>query len=254
MAALDLTTAGINHGSAASLDDLTAFTFLILIRADATAQNCGLFGKGTAAGSNRRSLELRTSVTASAIFCIIDGATTDHTAESVTNAYAQDVWTWIAATWAGGDTAPKIFTGTLTSLLAEVSYSATNNGSGAPSSNAANDQLVGAFGGGTGVLNGRAAVAMIWNRELTLQELQAQQFRPHRTSGCVLYTRYGYDGTGTQRDFSGNGNTGTTSGASVVDGAPLPPPFGWDLGVPYAVSAAAPAAQGPALALMGVGW
>jgi hypothetical protein len=226
-ASLNFTGTGgnnVNHGSDTSLDNLTNLTYLIWIKPNATGQAAGLIAKGVSTGGgSRRSLELR-NITANAIYGTVDLSTTDAAAESTANAYNANEWTFIGMTY--NDTAKviKLYSGTLTSPVAEVSYSSTVTGSGTTGSNASNNQFVAAYGSGTsGNPNAAISWAAIWNRVLTLDEIKQHQFRPfcNRADGCVLFTEYGWAGTGTQADFSGNGNNGTVTGATVTDHAPI---------------------------------
>lgn len=61
----------------------------------------------------------------------------------------------------------------------------------------------------------------VWTAVLTLAELiqEAQTIRLHRTSGLVLWSPYD-DGT-SARDYSGNGNHGTVTGALQAAGPPV---------------------------------
>lgn len=76
---------------------------------------------------------------------------------------------------------------------------------------------------------------------LTQAAFQRLQFRmmPPVGSTCKLFTHYGFAGTGTQADWTGNGNNGSVTGAAVADHVPLGPPFGFAIHNPYAVTAAA---------------
>ena len=77
-----------------------------------------------------------------------------------------------------------------------------------------------------------------WNRILTAGEIHAQQFHPHRTSGCLCIWLPGYNGTTNVPDWSGNANTGTITGATVSDQVPIPFRRRGPLYVPYTVAAA----------------
>jgi hypothetical protein len=237
-------TAGenVNHGSGASLDNLDTFSYLIWLRPKAVDQNAGLITKGTTGGANRRTLELRDTIVNTAIFFAVDRVTAPALAESTAAAYSANAWLFIAVAY-NTSVAPQIYTGTLTTSAAEVSYNSQDAGSGATGDNNANNQFVGAFGAGTtGNPNADIAWVGIWNRKLSSGEIAAQQFRPRVTSGSVLFTHYGYNGLSTQPDWSGNGNNGTVTGTppGAADHVPLGPFFGADVGyVPYVVAAPA---------------
>jgi hypothetical protein len=62
----------------------------------------------------------------------------------------------------------------------------------------------------------------VWNRALTLDELQEQMLSPNPTRDCVIFTYYGANGNGTQIDLTGNGNSGTGSGTTAsLNGPPI---------------------------------
>jgi len=77
---------------------------------------------------------------------------------------------------------------------------------------------------------------MYFDRALSLGEIRSLQFHPRVLSGCVLYSHYGFNGTGTQPDWSGKGNSGTVTGATVSNHVPLGSPFGFDDPLPYIVT------------------
>ena len=60
---------------------------------------------------------------------------------------------------------------------------------------------------------------------MPLAQMQALQFNLHPTTNTLLLSHYGYNGTGTQPDWSGNGHNGTVTGATVADHVPMPPAF-----------------------------
>ena len=111
-------------------------------------------------------------------------------------------------------------------------------GSGTTTSDAANSLTVWRADADNTSWDGRGAMLMIWNEVKTLDHLISQQFRPHWSTGLVLWSHYGYQGAaGTVLDLSGNGNTGTPTGMVLADHAPMQP---WTLSgpvTPYGVSA-----------------
>ena len=81
-------------------------------------------------------------------------------------------------------------------------------------------------------LGGDIDTYMYWDREITLEEVQEQQYRPYHTDQ-LIYLKPGLHGATNCPDFSGNGNNGTGSGTTVADPVPLPPPFGFGSIVPF---------------------
>lgn len=159
--------------------------------------------------------------------------------------YGASKWCCIAATWdstgANGD--QQLWHGDLATPIAEASaYSGVQRvGSGTVTDTTALDFLVGNASTNNRLFDGKVGFIAAWSRRLTLEELIAQQFRPHVTSGCVLFCHLGYNGTGTQPDWSGNGNAGTVTGTAVASHVPLPFRRAGALYVPYRQAAAASA-------------
>lgn len=132
------------------------------------------------------------------------------------------IWQFIAATF-DGTNASKLYVGSLTSIVSEVSSYANYQ---APSGTNCNDATANLYlmqRPSVTAMDGKMAWAGIWNRSLTLGELQAQQYHPHVTADCKLFMHLGFNGTGTQVDWSGNGNNGTPANLTVANHVPLGP-------------------------------
>lgn len=133
-------------------------------------------------------------------------------------------WYFIGVTYSSALTpVAHIFKGTPALSIAEATtYSLTTDGSGTTNSDSASGMILGnSFSVGAAV-GARMGMVGIWNRVLTLAEMEEQRVRPRATNGCVLLTYLGEPGTATQRDYSGYNNHGTVTGATFVDGPPLP--------------------------------
>lgn len=209
----------VDCGSGASLDDLAAGTFLAWVYPTALKADDTIVVK-TAQSTGMRNF---IAVGSGALRVDIDRAT-DLVIVSSASVLSTDSWQFVAAVFntGGADADQKLFHGTLTSLAAETGYQVQQVGSGAVVSDAAHNLFIGNFNSGTfGAFAGRIAWVAHWNRVLTLAEIRAQQFRPHKTSGCVLFMHLGFNGTGTQPDHSGNFNSGTVTGATVAPHVPL---------------------------------
>jgi len=158
-------------------------------------------------------------------------------------AFPLNSWRFFAGTYDGTD-GPRLFRGSLTARVTEVSYSQRDTGSGAETSDAANSLWIG--NRPTGTANrapaGRIANACFINRRLTLGELGRLQFRLLPDADTLGLWHLGFNGTGTQPDLSGHGNNGSVTGAAVADHVPLGAPFGFDLGWQGAFTTAAAAA------------
>lgn len=213
----------------ATIDDLTAFTTLQWVYMTAFTSGRRFWSKGPAA-PNGKDLAMDFINTPNSVFFQVARATTTALASSVANIYADNAWACIVTTYDEAD-GPRIFAGSLTAALAEVSYAAART-IGAGATSADNTETLKIFNRQTlvGAPAGRVGEFLFWNRRLTLGELRTHQFRPHASSGLVVWHKYN-EGTGTQRDYSGNKNTGTVTGATALaNHVPLGVAFGgWEV-------------------------
>jgi hypothetical protein len=154
-----------------------------------------------------------------------------------------NAWQFVGAVFNGSgvDADQKMYRGTLAIRVAEVgAYFVKSTGSGTHPTDAGSTGLIGNRGNFNVGFPGRIAWLGLWNRQLSVSEIETQQFRPRVTSGCVGF--WDLHGTGTQYDQSGNGNHGTVTGATAADHVPL---SGWrrsrnGLLVPYVVGGTSP--------------
>lgn len=136
-----------------------------------------------------------------------------------------NTWCFIAVTFDAGASAGQIqniYKGYRMSPAVEVSYGTTTDGSGTADPDNGNLFLGNNNGSATG-WQGSIAFFGMWNRVLSLQEIQDQQFTPHITSGNVVFMNLGFNGTGTQYDLSGNGNNSSSIVGATV--SPVGPPI-----------------------------
>lgn len=144
-----------------------------------------------------------------------------------------NAWNFVCATWDTSSptaTDQKLFVGTLTSPVSEISsYNFQIAGSGSVN-NADSD--------GLGIGNipsnpasfarfvGNIGWVGFWSTQLTQGQLRKIQYKPTASANCVLSCWFGKNGSGTQTDLSGEGNHGTITGATVSSrGLPLINPF-----------------------------
>lgn len=215
----------VDHGSAAVLDNINAGSLLAWVYRTATTSDRILYMKGNAAELSRaKYLKVNSSDNGQGAGSLQFGmyrATTPLLVEPTGTPVTQDAWVCIAATFdADGSASDQhIYIGDLDEVLTEPgAYTVRQAGSGTPSDEAADDFHIGnevqvaplrlAF-------PGRIAMFAYWNRVLTLAELRAQQYAPSVTPGCVLFAELSGSSV---PDLSGNGNTGTVSGATDADG------------------------------------
>lgn len=227
----------VDVGSAASLDALNPYTVLAWIYPTAGAGTRRIWTKG--ATTNIRSLNTdNNSYTIS-----IGRATTNSSAlATVANmsTWALNKWCFVGGTCnTTTATDNRIWHGDLTTLAAEAAaYSSQTLGSGAVGSDAAVNGIIGNRDANDQSMFGRIGVIAVFNRALTLAEVQSWQQRPRILSGCVGLWWLGQNGTGAQADHSGNGNTGTVTGATLGDMFPL-----WEAPGEEEIYALAPAAS-----------
>ena len=136
-------------------------------------------------------------------------------------AYGANKWVFVAGqtdiTTAGNN---RMFAGDLTTVAVEATSYVTQSVGvlGAGGNNSGTIAVIGNNSNANVSFVGSIAWVGVWNRILTTQEIQDQQYSPHLTSGCVLFTNLGYNGSATTApDLSGNGNTGTVTGATFSD-------------------------------------
>jgi Concanavalin A-like lectin/glucanases superfamily len=142
----------------------------------------------------------------------------------ITNSLAltANKWWYIAITYDESGAAGEVFNiyvGDLTTLATEATYSTVTNGSGATTSDALGDLRIGNASSQVQAWPGPIGPCAHSNRVESLAEIQAHQFEFRPSAGCVGLWNLGDNGTGTQPDFSGNGNSGTVTGATLSAGA-----------------------------------
>lgn len=216
----------ILFGSASGLDDLDPYTMLLWIYPTdltALAANIGvlLF----------KDLPTQFFVRdTGALVAWRNRATTRSDAETAGGYITTNVWQMIACVFNSAGAAGQImrlYRGTLTALAAEASYASQVDGAGVLNSDAAAELELGnasAYGNFNAAI--RFATVGVVARALSLAEIRDWQFNPRPGAGARLFSHLGYNGTGTQPDWSGNGNAGTLTGGSVAAHVPLALPFG----------------------------
>ena len=215
------TSSRVNHGSATVLDNLDPFTVIMWMYPTTLTNGRRPYTKGAqntfSIYGTAGDLSFERLRTTSTIY------TTNNTPLATLNK-----WYFVAFSFnSAGATGQivNIYVGNLSTFAVEATYGTATDGSGSLNTDATANLIIGNRPVADSAFQGRIAWVGVWNRELTLGELRAQQFRPHKTSGCVLFTHYGFNGTGTQPDWSGSGNPGTVTDATVSSHVPLGYPF-----------------------------
>jgi hypothetical protein len=241
----------VNCGDASPLQNLNTCSIIGWVKLTSTNPIGRVASKGLA-GSGFRYLSLASQAGNPVVQASVNRATTplqvdgDLANFSVTFNAGDSVC--VAGVWntAGSATDGKVFAGNLTTPLHEPSaYRTQNLGTGATVSNIGQNQIIGNRSSGSATLDAAISWVGIWNRVLSVEELIAQQWHPHVTSGCVGFWMLGYNGTGTQPDWSGNAGNGSVTGCAVATHVPLRAPFGGFAGWRGAYTAPAPAAGQP---------
>jgi hypothetical protein len=186
---------------------------------------------GHAAGGPEVSLDWRADQANDIINCYRQRSTTylqaaAHAANFA--AYGLNKWLCFAFIFntGGADADQIMLMGDLsTSLAAPSGYSTQTLGSGTLTTTA-RDFYLGNGPATTRELHGRIGSAALFDSALTVAQCQWWQFNPRMMPGCSGLYHLGFNGTGTQTDYSGNGASGAVTGATQVDHVPVAPIFG----------------------------
>jgi hypothetical protein len=245
----------INFGSGSALDNLSTITFLMWIYPTRFTDFQVFLHKGVDGGNGKF---LHTNTSSGGLYGF-SGNQTGAVASyyESTRSFSLDTWQFFGASFnaSGGSGAKWAFCrGTLSTLAATLGIDFADEGSG-PYNDSGDDLRLGNSVDLDQDLDMRYGFFGVWNRALSLGEMRAQQYRPHKTSGCVLFSFPGANGTSGVPDWSGGGNNGTVpQGGTLAAGVPLGPPFGGDFWLPYAGAAPPVAAvRVRSLAMTGVG-
>ena len=217
----------VNCGSAAVLDNLDPFTAMLWVYPTSSAAGAHLYAKPPAGSGGvlvfRRGFG---GVLNELTFVRARATTATFYETNDTPLTTSNKWYFVAASFASASTpVAHIYVGDLTTIAAERTYGTSTDGSGAISTDAANNLLIGSTGVTSENWRGRIALYHLVGSELSLGQIKEQQFRPHVVANSKLFIQLGFNGTGTQPDWSGNSNTCTVMGTTVADHAPIPQPF-----------------------------
>lgn len=227
---LDFTGAStyrVNHGSATILDDMDPFTFYgWFYKSGAATTFHRLFSKWTTAIAGDSQCYIEGSGSAE-VTCIRrrSGGTLTYTTNSspLGTSGKWYFFAWVCDTSAGAGQQGNIYIGDLTTPVSEATYATATDSSGAISTEATSDFLIGNRSNFDRNWIGTIAVSGIVKSALTLNQLRALQFRPTVVPNTALFSHY--YGTGSQPDWSGNSNSGTVTGPTQASHVPLGLPF-----------------------------
>ena len=213
------TTAQVDFGSAASLDDLGPTTWMFIYRPSTLDTTFRYLlrkvssGTGTNINHNNSDLEFTRNYSTTAMVALSTG-----------DVISADNWYVSFFVDGGASVAPRIYHAQLGNALTEVSYGQQDTPVGTLTGDAAGSALVG-FRDATRRFIGDIAVVKVWEEAFSIDQCKQQYWRGSPTANSRLLTQLGFNGTGTQPDWSGNLNTGAVTAATVTDHAPLPQPF-----------------------------
>lgn len=219
-------SAGINHGSGASLDNLDQQSLLVWARPASLGVNRYLASKF----NSKPFFRITDSNGNLRLWCDRSGGTLDYTTDG--NVVSANIWQLLAYTLdltVDTDSA-AIYHGDLTAPPASLAFSSQSNSSGSILNNSNNDLIVGNRQSQERAFSGDIGMIQVYDRVLTIGEITNIWLNGSPLSGCVLFTHYGWNGQDSQADWSGNENHGTLIGApfqpTVSPHMPLALPFG----------------------------
>lgn len=214
---------------AAGLNNENAFTVLAWLYKTGDTDGAPIWWKGT---GNNKGFFLQYGAGGNDFGLYVMRATTNADSASVTGTLPSNEWSCVAGTYDETD-GPRLFKGSLTSAITEVSYATRVVGAGTTTDDSGGVHKIGQRPANDRNFPGRIAIFAHFKRRLTLQEIVAWQFHPFVDADTDIFMELGYNGTGTQPNLTslGNGINGTVTGATVGDHVPLPPRFGFDVPV-----------------------
>jgi len=207
----------------------TPFTLLAWIYATSLVNVATVFGSRDNVAGGLSVVQFRLSGTTGNIELRVQRVTTASSYITSSTPIGTNTWTCLAATFdSSANPVTHIYAGTLASALAETTYGTTTNGSGAVTTqDGSNPNFWGARTSGSAIgasFNGRIHTCALFGAVLSLADCQSWQKRPRVTVGANTASRFyrlGNEGTGAQQDYAGSGVSGTVTGATQSDGAPI---------------------------------
>lgn len=199
----------------AAMDNLTAFTVIVWVNMTSQIANRRAWRMNTSGSGSAQLVQQNPDVNDFEFF--VTRATTGMLIYTANN-FSTNTWYCFAVTYnesAGTGEVGNFYYGTQTSNMVEASYATNQDGSGATTLGTVSGFDVGNRPGSNVAFPGQIGTFTMWNKELSLSEIQDQQFSPKPTPGCIVFINLGFNGTGTQYDLSGGGANGTISGAVV---------------------------------------
>lgn len=217
----------VTHGSAATIDDIAPLTLIFWVKITSLTGTHKIWQKGyvSAHGTYHHLFLTTTNLSAernfSPTFLQLDASLSNFAY------WGTNKWVCIVMvhSTSGVATDQHLFVGDRNNNVAgPSSYATRQASSGSIVSDAAADFIVGQRGGGSQNVIGDIAVCIAYNSALTQAQIIQQQWNIWYPlfSNCKVFCNYGFNGTGSQPDLSGNAHNGTVTGATVAPHVPLP--------------------------------
>lgn len=225
----------IDCGSGASIDAINPWTALAWIYPTSFAADLTIIQKG-AAGTNTRGPNIFLADTSGNVRAVMDRATTDANYITTGGPLVVDRWQFVAVAANAAGAAGSLFrmyVGDINRSPVEATFGTATDGSGAFGDDSAENFRIGnakaltvGFGGRIAIVSllrgdwEPQAIRRIW--KITRDNLHPAAIANRlRDYGCRLHLSPGYSGTGTQIDWSGYGNHGAITGATLTAGMPM---------------------------------
>lgn len=217
----------VDVGGTDLLIGLTTFTSIRWHRPTTWTATRRVFETGTSANAARKRLVLAGSgATQGNLSGVVTRATTN-TDFDVTDTPLATLNQWYCTAWTYDENANPsvvVYVGDLLTLAVARAVTMIANGAGGTTTEGAGGLIrLGNISSASPVqaFQGEIGVEALFNRVLSLGEVQSWQFAPRMMAGCVGLWRLGDTGVAAQPDYSGGGNAGTVTGATQADNPPL---------------------------------
>lgn len=203
--------------AASSINDLATFTAIAWVNAssshftyDRIFDKLGADGWGFMRDNNAQEL-----------YFYHTRATTARSYTSNGTAWPDSVWQCVAVTEDTGASA-ALYSAGLTTAMAATGLATSTSGSGTFGTDNATRLTLGNNVDSNGPSHSTHGPMALFNRVLTLGELQTWKRRPRAMAGCVGLWLPGDTGAN-WTDLSGNGNLATVTGGVAANNPPIPP-------------------------------
>lgn len=214
----DGSTGTVTHGNIAALEETSAGTWMFWFNIDSVKSQTWC-AKGTGAAGNGWAIQSGTLSNDD-----IGWISNNQQGNILAATAAADIGAWQHAAFvfdgslSGNANRLK---GWLDGVAQTLTFSGTIPATTVASSGGNQVVAIGANSSGATFVDGLMAFVRIWSAALTEAEVQQERwsYRPVRTANLVLSTPYD-DGT-SAKDYSGNGNHGSVTGATQESGPPV---------------------------------